>query len=117
MVIMSHFAEYGEGKYRVWADSIPAGDELVVFIGGGEQPHIGSVSIGEKTGEAFSFSVPAHKDYIVSNDAACRISEVTGQRCLVVVGIHIKNASKLEIKKLLENSGKCVDKLIEKIGT
>ncbi|MDD1764635.1 MAG: hypothetical protein LUQ46_01310 [Candidatus Methanomethyliaceae archaeon] len=113
---MNHF-EYGKGKYKVWADSIPAGHELVVFIGGGEKPHIGSVSISEKTGKAFSFSIPEHKDYIVSNDAACRISEATGRRCLVVVGIHIQNASKLEIKKLLENSGKCVDKLIEKIGT
>lgn len=112
---MSHF-EYGKGKYRVWADSIPAGDELVVFIGGGEKPHIGSVSISEKTGNTFSFSVPEHKDYIVANDAARRISEVTGRRCLVVVGIHIQNASKLEIKKFLENSGKCVDKLVEKIG-
>jgi hypothetical protein len=31
-----HLAEHGEGKYRVWADVIPAGDGLVVFTGGGE---------------------------------------------------------------------------------
>jgi hypothetical protein len=33
---MGHLAEHGEGKYRVWADVIPAGDGLVVFTGGGE---------------------------------------------------------------------------------
>ena len=88
---------------------------MVVFIGGGERPHIGSVSICERGGEAFTMSVPEHKDYIVSNKAAQRIAEVTGQRCLVVVGIHIEDASKWDIQKLLEHSDKCVDLLLEKV--
>ena len=111
-----HFAEHGEGKYKVWADVIPAGEDLVVFIGGGERPHIGSVSISEKGGEAFSFSVPEHKDYIVSSEAVRRIAEATGRRCLVVVGIHVQGASKRDIQKLLVHSNKCIDTLLEKIS-
>jgi len=107
-------AEYGEGKYRVWADVIEAGEDLVVFIGGGERPHIGSVSISERGSEAFSFSLPEHKDYIVSSEAARRISQATGRRCLVVVGIHVEEASKLDIQKLLEYSNKCINAFLKK---
>jgi len=113
--VTGHFAEYGEGKYRVWADVIPAGEDLVVFIGGGEKPHIGSASISEKGGEVFSMSVPEHKDYIVSSEAARRIAEAAGRRCLVVVGIHVKNASKRDIHWLLENSDKCINMLLERL--
>jgi hypothetical protein len=60
--------------------------------------------------------VPEHKDYIVANDAAYKISKVTGYRCIVVVGIHIQNASQFEIKKLLENSKKCIDKFLGKLA-
>ena len=114
VVLMGHFAEYGEGKYRVWADLIPAGEDFVVFIGGGEKPHIGSMSICEKGGEAFSVSMPEHKDYIVSREAAKRIAELTGRRCLVVVGIHVEGATKLEIKKLLKNASKCIELIMVK---
>jgi hypothetical protein len=112
---LSHFAEHGEGRYKVWADVIETGEDLIVFIGGGEMPHIGSISISEKGGEPFSISVPEHKDYVVSSEAARKISEATSRVCLVVVGIHVKNASKLDIQKLLRNSNKCIDVLLDKI--
>ncbi|MBM5805788.1 MAG: hypothetical protein FJZ49_07000 [Candidatus Verstraetearchaeota archaeon] len=113
---MGHFAECGEGRHRIWADVIEAGDDLVMFIGGGERPHIGSISISEKGGEAFSVSMPEHKDYIVSSDAAKKISKATRRRCLVVVGIHIEGASKSDVEKLLENSDKCINTLLRKFG-
>jgi len=60
-------------------------------------------------------SVPEHKDYIVSSEAARRIAEAAGRRCLVVVGIHVKNASKRDIHWLLENSDKCINMLLERL--
>ena len=59
--------------------------------------------------------MPEHKDYIVSSEAVRRIAEATGRRCLVVVGIHVEGASKLDVQRLLKNSDKCVNMLLGKI--
>lgn len=112
---MSHFAEYSEGKYRIWADVIYAGDDLVVYLGGGDKPHIGSASISEKGGNPFTISIPGHEDYIVSEEAAKRIARATGHRCMVIVGIHVNDASKSEIKTIMENSAKCVNIILKKV--
>lgn len=112
---MSHFADYGEGKYRIWADVIYAGDDLIVYVGGGDKPHIGSASISQKGGKPFTISIPGHEDYIVSEEAAERIAKTTGRRCMVIVGIHVNGASKSEIKALVENSTKCVNIILDKV--
>jgi hypothetical protein len=112
---LGHIAEYGEGKYRIWADIIGAGDDLIVYVGGGDKPHIGSASIFEKGGKLLTISIPGHEDHIVSDEAAERITEATGRRCIVIVGIHVNSASKSEIKTLVENSTKCVKILLDKV--
>lgn len=112
---MGHFAEYGEGKYRIWADVIHAGDDLIVYMGGGDKPHVGSASLSEKGHKPLTISIPEHEDCIVSDEAAERITEATGYRCIVIVGIHVNGASKGEIKMLVENSAKCVNIILDKV--
>jgi hypothetical protein len=112
---LGRFAEFGEGRHRVWAEAIRAGEDLVIFIGGGERPHVGSLSLAAAEGVPISVSVPGHKDYIVSCDAARRVSRETGKACVVVAGLHVDNAIKLDIELLLKNSEKCLGLLIEMI--
>ena len=112
---MSHFLQVGDGKYAIWAEVVEAGNDLLVYIGGGERPHIGGASFMSPRGAPFSLSCPKHKDYIVSSDASIRISAATGRTCLVVVGIHVDNASISDIEKLLYNSERCVDLLVSKL--
>jgi hypothetical protein len=112
---LGHFAEYGKGKYKIWADIIRAGEDLIVFMGGGDKPHIGSASISEKGGKPFTISIPGHEDHIVSEEAAERITKTTGCRCMVIVGIHVNSASKSEINTLVDNATKCVNAILGKI--
>ena len=101
----------------MWADVIAAGDDLIVYIGGGDLSHIGSVSLSEK-GEgkhAISLALPRHKDYLISSAAAQKIAEATNHRCMVIAGIHVDNASNSEIRTLIQNSAECVERIIEKI--
>jgi hypothetical protein len=112
---LGHFAEYGEGKYRIWADVIYAGNDLIVYMGGGDKPHIGSASLSEKEHKPLTISIPEHEDRVVSDEAAERITKATGRRCMVIVGIHIDGASKSEIKTLVENSTKCVNIILGKV--
>jgi len=111
---MDHFASFGEGKCLVWADILRAGEDLIIFIGGGEKPHIGSISISE--GVPFSLSLSGHKDYIVSHNAARKIREKIGKRCLIIAGIHVDMASKEEIDLLVANSNRCIELVVSKLA-
>ncbi len=106
------FSEHGKGKHRVWAEAVPAGQDVVIVVGGGERPHVGSLSLASAAHPPFSASVPGHKDYLVSSRAAARVSGELGRTCVVVVGIHIDNASKAEIELLMNNADRCLDLLI-----
>jgi hypothetical protein len=106
------FAECGKGRHRVWAEAIVAGEDLVIFVGGGERPHVGSLSIAAAEGAPISLSVPGHKDYIVSDGWARRVSMETGKACVVVAGLHVDNGKESDIGMLLKNSEKCLDLLI-----
>jgi len=59
-------------------------------------------------------SLPEPKDHIVSNEAVRMIAEAIGRRCLVV-SIYVVSASKRDIEKLVDNSVKCINVLLEKI--
>jgi hypothetical protein len=108
-------AECGTGRLRVWAEGIPAGDDIFVYIGGGEKPHVGSFSLSDASHAFFCASLPGHKDYMVSTKAASKLSQKLGKTCAVVAGIHIDNATKPEIELLLKNSDKCIELLIRKL--
>jgi len=107
--------ETGNGRLSVWAEAIHAGGELVVYIGGGDRPHVGGISVAGSGDHPISFPLPGHMDYIISSESASRISEASGSVCVVICGIHIDRASKEEIDSLITNSRKCVDMLLESL--
>ncbi|MDI9645017.1 MAG: hypothetical protein QFX35_07360 [Candidatus Verstraetearchaeota archaeon] len=109
-------AEFGEGRLRIHAVAIAAGNDLVVFLGGGEAPHVGGISLSDPPAPSITISIPGHKDYLVSHEVSERISRATGRRCLVVAGIHVDNASKEDIAALVRNSSTCADLLIRSIN-
>jgi hypothetical protein len=106
------YAKFGDGRHKVWAEAIAAGEDIVIFIGGGERPHVGSLSLADAGHAPFSASIPGHKDYLVSSKVATRVSKELGKTCAVVAGIHVDNATKPDIGLLLKNSDKCLDLLI-----
>ncbi len=111
-----HSVLYGEGRYRVWADLIEAGDDLLILIGGGERPHIGSASLAEPGCSTMTISSPGHEERIVTASASEMMAKATGRRCLVVAGIHVDNASEEEVALLLANSEACIRLLIQKVS-
>lgn len=103
--------EFGEDRHKVWLISFDLGDDLLVVIGGGEKPHVGSVSLCAG-GPPISISLIDHKDYLISHSAAWRIYKKLNRRVIVICGIHVDNATKKDIEILLRNSEKCVEKFI-----
>lgn len=98
---------------------IPAGEDLVIVIGGGSQ-HIGSVAVAlprpgknnkNDSSTTSVFNLTGHKDDYLSRPLAAKIAAKTGRVVTVVSGFHLDNISKEELKKIFYNL-KIVEKKI-----
>ena len=94
---------FGEGKYQVWLEKKHLGDDLLLILGGGEKPHLGAIIICEPKKPIQVVKMQGHYDHIVIKPLAEKACTKYHTRVIAVGGIHIDNASKEEIKILVEN--------------
>ena len=90
----------GEGKYKVRLEEKKIGNDI---LGGGEQPHIGGVVICEPNKNPQVIRLEGHYDAVVLKpiaEAACKKYKT---KVVAVGGVHVDNATKEEIEKLVEN--------------
>lgn len=107
----------GEGKYSIRLRALGTeGAGLVVFLTGGEHPHLGGVSLASVPSgdnaelsrcDTWDVTLPGHKDKELARCIARQICLATGEPVSVNVGIHIDNASKEDIM--------CLNRLAEEI--
>ena len=94
---------YGRGKYKVWLEEKKLGDDVVYILGGGEKEHIGSIVICEPDSDLQAIRLEGHYDDIVLKPIAEAACKKYGKKVVAVGGVHIDNASKEDINKLVEN--------------
>ncbi|MHC1576306.1 MAG: prenylated flavin chaperone LpdD [Methanosarcinaceae archaeon] len=97
------------------------GRDILVTLTGGRK-HIGATAMGtydETTGHTSSsvITVPGHRDDIIAQKGAQRISAVTGTTSAVSVGIHFDNITDGEIQEILTVTAKMIDALIHSLET
>jgi hypothetical protein len=101
----------GRGKYKVWLSSHRIGDDLVLFLGGGERSHVGGVVIAEPGKKVKVMRLTGHFDDIVLKpiaETACRKYKM---KVIAVGGVHVDDATKEEINLLVKNCEKLVKKI------
>ncbi|MCS7098302.1 MAG: hypothetical protein NZ922_04935, partial [Candidatus Methanomethyliaceae archaeon] len=76
-----------------------------------EKPHLGGFSLCID-GPPISISLPNHKDYLISHEAAEKIHRKINHNIIVICGIHIDKATDYDIKILIENSKECINKFL-----
>ncbi len=74
------------------------GDDLVVAVGGGQRPHVGSVVLAQPgpsqmPGKTWSAScsvltIPPHKEEPIARGIATRLAEALGRVTVVTAGVH-----------------------------
>jgi hypothetical protein len=77
------------------------GEDLVVAVGGGERPHVGSVVLAQPVpskspGKAWTAScsvltIPPHKEEPLARGIATRLAEALGRVTVVTAGVHDDN--------------------------
>ncbi|MFW9920216.1 MAG: hypothetical protein ACFFED_11485 [Candidatus Thorarchaeota archaeon] len=98
------------------------GTDLLVTILGGDEHHIGGAALAYPTKSHYrdattvsvnTITAPGHKDYLVANSAAERISRTLDIPVLVSVGIHVDHATKAQIDAIVTEVDSMVTALIE----
>jgi len=108
------------GRHGIVLDATSIGSDLLVVIHGGDEHHIGAVSVAYPAKSPYrednsvslnTLTLPGHRDYVVANSAAEKICKAIGVVTTVVAGIHMDKASRDEI----EGAVKAVDLMVEEM--
>ena len=110
-----------DGAYSIDGILVPSGDDLVLTIGGGTHPHIGSVAVGsshpslkdpQKDDQTVSvLTITGHKEDQIARQAALKLAKVSGVTVTIIVGIHIDDADQGDIQRLVKNFHTLIDQI------
>lgn len=111
--------------HNIWAEAVWIGPDLLVYIWGGEAPHIGAVAMAQprpsladpaKTSATASvFAYVGHKEDDLAKWAAEKISAALEVKVVVTAGIHWDDLDQAGIKSVLANSEQLVRALIDRL--
>lgn len=87
-----------------------------VSVYGGDQGHIGAVSIVEPGGQIESFQFPGHRDAVVSEAWARALAGAGCVPAVVEAGIHYDGLSEAGIRRVLEASDQLLRRLLIDLG-
>jgi hypothetical protein len=103
-------------KWKVFLDSYEMGEDLVLMLRGGEKYHVGAVAMAipyKETASTSIISAYGHKDGELAKPLAEKVAKNLKKTVVLVVGLHIDEASKVDIQKLINNSNKVIDDFLE----
>ncbi len=131
-------------KFNIEAQIVPVGNDVCVIVSGGDAPHIGAVSqgvydcgigaarresnpknnglYGKKEmfnlceGQTATLVLPAHKEGLISEMLAEKLSSELEKNITVLCGIHLDNISKEEIKEIVDIMNESADKIATEIS-
>jgi len=105
----------GKGRYGVTLEHYQIGKDRLIIIKGGEEEHIGAVTLIEERCCLHTIRKRGHRDDIISERMAKIIYNSIEDDILVICGIHIDDATKDEIDILVNNAQECVDIFLKEI--
>ncbi|MBN3037530.1 MAG: hypothetical protein JW834_03725 [Candidatus Diapherotrites archaeon] len=101
----------GKDKHEVWIEKHEMGKDIVLFLGGGEPPHVGAVVIAEPGVETITAVRKKHHDDVVAKDIAEFAANKWKKVVCVVAGIHIDTAEEVDIAIIKNNCEELKKKL------
>ena len=114
--------ESGKGKYRLTALVVPAGEDLVVCITGGDKPHVGAVAVAHCAPgvnrqdrldvSASVITLPGHKEDEIARMVAMKLAKAFCVNVAVAAGMHWDGISKQGIAAVVENSRRLCEAIL-----
>lgn len=118
-------ASAGIGRHQVAAVALATGAGITVSLTGGEWPHVGAVGLGvprpsrrepERTSASSSvLTVTGHRDDALAKPLAELVASRLGQVAVLVVGLHVDDATPEDISRLTENARQALERLLARL--
>ncbi|MGD9123670.1 MAG: hypothetical protein PVG60_01190 [Desulfarculaceae bacterium] len=115
-----------EPSYNIQAEARWIGEDLLVWIWGGEVPHIGAVAMAQPrpsladpavtSATASVFTYVGHKEDQLTKETAETLAAALETKVVVTAGIHWDHLPAEVIEIVVANSRKLVQLLLEKLG-
>jgi len=116
-----------EGTYDLEAGVRLIGQDLLVAVWGGENPHIGAVSVAQPrpslkdpeitSATASVICLPGHKEDELAKAVSEILAAALNTSVVVTAGIHWDNISEEGIQMVIGNSKILVDLILERIAS
>ncbi|MBN2538888.1 MAG: hypothetical protein JXB09_02425 [Deltaproteobacteria bacterium] len=113
------------GLYRIEAEAVRIGTDLLVYIWGGDRPHIGSVAAAQPrpsleapsrvSATASVLTYPGHKEDVLVKDAAELLAAELKTSVVVTAGIHWENLDEAGIKEIVTLCQELIHELLKKL--
>ena len=113
------------GRYQIHATAMLIGDDLLVAIWGGTQPHIGAVAVALPrpsiadpqiiSSTSSVFTLLGHKEDEVVKMVSERLSARLQKNVVVTAGIHWDHLSEEAIEEIVQNCRELADEIQARI--
>jgi hypothetical protein len=115
----------GEGSFAIRLQAFPLDNGIIIHITGGDKPHIGGVAVGlprpstqdpsRVTANVSVISILGHKDDELARPIADQLVRALNSIVVVIAGVHIHQATKEDIAKVIANANQAVEKFLAQI--
>lgn len=112
----------GRGRFRLQADAVCPGADMLVAVFGGDRPHIGAVTVsvahprrstpGTVRASTSSCVLPGHCDEGVARIFSERLCCRFGRTAVATAGIHLDNITAAEIDTVMQVADRLCQRLI-----
>ena len=116
----------GEGRLRVEAVALDVEPSTLIWILGGERPHIGAVAVAQKrpslrdprrlSCNVSVISLLGHKEEELVFEIAKRCFERLKKDVAIAIGVHVEKATDEEIDILVRNCRSVLSKLLDRLA-
>ncbi len=94
----------------------PLDDGIHVLLTGGDNGHIGAVSVCDPDQASETMTFPGHKEQYITEPWAKAIANTIHQRCCVVCGIHYDAASPDEIQHIMKETDQLLRRILDQLS-
>ncbi len=104
-----------EARVHLRLRALFMGQDMCILLDGGQKPHIGAISSTSHSQEAFTYSLPKHKEEQLAAQVTQSLHSTFNVTVVCLCGIHIPSITREEIDLVQRLSMELVETLIPKI--
>jgi len=114
-----------DDQFLIEAEAVRIGSDILIYIWGGERPHIGSVAAAQPgpsrkdpacvSATASVMTFPGHKEDVIVKEAAESIAAGLDTHVVVTAGIHWDDLDAEKIAVIMENCREVMRDLLLKL--